>query len=216
MTRRRPEHDDPVAPRRHHAQMSDSVDILIRGGTIVDGNGAPGRSGSVAVVGNRIRGLEADDATPHAGRVVDAAGKVVAPGFIDLHSHGGLVILADPHHEPKVRQGVTTELVGVDGLGYAPFANPDDLAALREMNAGLDGDPGGVTFDWSTIAGYLDRLAGRSLNVATLVGNTPIRIGAIGWDDEPATPKTEAAMRSLVPEGVEEGGVGGRTRLHYT
>ena len=60
---------------------------------------------------------------PAASRAIDATGLVVAPGFIDLHSHGGLVILADPRHEPKVRQGVTTEVVGVDGNGYAPFAH---------------------------------------------------------------------------------------------
>ena len=195
--------------------MTDSVDILFRGGTIVDGTGAPGPLGSVAVVGDRIRVLSSAEPAPGAGRIVDATNKIVAPGFIDLHSHGGLVILADPHHEPKVRQGVTTELVGVDGLGYAPFANPDDLAALREMNAGLDGDPVGVAFDWSTIGGYLDRLAGRSLNVATLVGNTPIRIGAIGWEDEPATPRTQAVMRSLVREALEDGAFGLSTGLDY-
>ena len=129
--------------------MTDSVDLLIRGGTIVDGTGAPGRPGSVAVEGDRLRVLAADDATPHAGRTIDATGRVVAPGFIDLHSHGGLVILADPRHEPKVRQGVTTELVGVDGLSYAPFLDNDDLQQLREMNAGLDGDPDGIGWDWA-------------------------------------------------------------------
>ncbi len=195
--------------------MSDRVDLLITGGTIVDGTGAAGRGGSVAVESGRLRVLAPNDPTPRAARTIDAAGKVVAPGFIDLHSHGGLVILADPRHEPKVRQGVTTELVGVDGLGYAPFADREDLDALREMNAGLDGDPEDVSFDWSTIAGYLDRLEGRSLNLATLVGNTPIRINAIGWEDEPATATTLASMRSLVREALEEGAFGLSTGLDY-
>ena len=66
---------------------------------------------------------------------------MVAPGFIDLHSHSGLMMLADPRHEPKVRQGVTTEIIGVDGLSYAPLPSQADLDALIEMNAGLDGAP---------------------------------------------------------------------------
>src|SRR6478752_5907941 len=111
-------------------------DLLITGGTIVDGTGAPGRPGSVGVRGERLELLPPTDgdaadrhhpetsspaAAPAALRQIDATGMVVSPGFIDLHSHGGLTILAEPHHEPKVRQGVTTEVVGVDGNGFAPF-----------------------------------------------------------------------------------------------
>src|SRR5919106_5650189 len=82
---------------------------------------------------------------------------VVAPVFIDLPSHSGLMIFADPLHEPKVRQGVTTEVIGVDGLSYAPIPDADDLAALVTMNAGLDGHPD-LDQDWSTVTSYLDRL----------------------------------------------------------
>jgi N-acyl-D-amino-acid deacylase len=195
--------------------MTDSVDLLITGGTLVDGTGAPGRPGSVAVVGDRLRLLPADEPPPRAGRTIDATGRVVAPGFIDLHSHGGLVILADPHHEPKVRQGITTEVVGVDGLSYAPFPRSEDLQQLREMNAGLDGDPPGVAFDWSTVASYLDRLDGRSLNVATLVGNTPVRIAAMGWDQRPADDAAVASQRSIVREAMEDGAVGLSSGLDY-
>ena len=116
-------------------------DILITGGTIVDGTGAPGRPGTVAVKGGRVRILDAEAEPPSAARTIDATGQVVAPGFIDLHSHSALMILADPHHGPKVRQGVTTEVVGVDGLSYVPYPNPADLQAMVHMNAGLDGDP---------------------------------------------------------------------------
>jgi N-acyl-D-amino-acid deacylase len=195
--------------------VTDSVELLITGGTIVDGTGAPGRPGSVAIERGRLRLFGGDDSQPGAARTIHATGKVVAPGFIDLHSHGGLVILADPRHEPKVRQGVTTELVGVDGLGYAPLPRQADLDDLREMNAGLDGNPERVRFDWSTIAGYLDRLEGRSVNVATLVGNTPIRISGIGWGDEPATSVSLQTMRSLVREALEEGAFGLSTGLDY-
>src|SRR5204863_6242712 len=142
-------------------------------------------------------------------------GKVVAPGFIDLHSHGGLVILADPRHEPKVRQGITTELVGVDGLSYAPFLERADLQKLREMNAGLDGDPAGVAFDWSSIASFLDRLDGRSLNVATLVGNTPVRIAALGWEARPADAAAMDRQRAVTREAMEDGAFGLSSGLDY-
>src|SRR5215203_3918267 len=115
----------------------DSCDLLITNGTIVDGTGGSGRVGAVAVNDGRLTVLGAGAARPRAvGREIDAAGKVVAPGFIDLHSHAGLTILADPRHEPKVRQGVTTEIVGVDGLSYAPLPSKADLDALIQMNAG--------------------------------------------------------------------------------
>ncbi len=118
--------------------------------------------------------------------VIDATAKVVAPGFIDLHSHAGLMVLADPRHEPKVRQGVTTEVIGVDGNSYAPFDDPADLAAFVELNAGLDGHPE-IAYDWDTVAAYLTRFDRQvSVNIAYLVGNSVLRIGALGWNDVPA------------------------------
>src|SRR5918998_5817928 len=114
------------------------IDLLIRGGTVVDGTGAPGRPANVAITGGELRVVAAGE-EPNAARVIDASGCVVAPGFIDLHSHSGLMMLADPRHEPKVRQGITTEVIGVDGLSYAPLPSQADLEALVDMNAGLDG-----------------------------------------------------------------------------
>ena len=193
-----------------------AVDILITGGTIVDGTGTPGRPGGLAIERGRIRLLgPAETGQTSAGRTIDATGKVVAPGFIDLHSHGGLVILADPLHEPKVRQGVTTEVIGVDGLSYAPFPRRADLEALLEMNAGLDGLPDGVAFDWDSVASYRERLEHKSLNVACLVGNTPLRIAAIGWDDQPAEPRAIDRMQSLLREAMEEGAYGLSSGLDY-
>src|SRR5687768_7841129 len=119
--------------------MPESYDLLIENGTIVDGSGEQGFAASVGVRDGRlavVRGAAAD-----APQRIDATGLVVAPGFIDLHSHSGLMIFADPLHEPKVRQGITTEVIGVDGLSYAPISDPADLEALVHMNAGLDGWP---------------------------------------------------------------------------
>jgi len=81
----------------------EGVDLLITGGALIDGSGVPARPGTVASLGARLIIREADWRPAHAARSIDAAGWVVAPGFIDLHSHGGLVVLADPRHEPKVR-----------------------------------------------------------------------------------------------------------------
>ncbi|HEU4673203.1 MAG TPA: amidohydrolase family protein, partial [Candidatus Limnocylindrales bacterium] len=99
----------------------DAADLLITNGTLVDGTGAPARPGTIAVRDARLILIAPDAPLPAAARTIDATGRAVAPGFIDLHSHSGLVLFADGRHEPKVRQGVTTEVIGVDGLSYAPF-----------------------------------------------------------------------------------------------
>jgi N-acyl-D-amino-acid deacylase len=190
------------------------VELLISGGTLVDGTGAAAGPGTLGI---RERRLHLGDSSwrPPAARTIDAAGLIVAPGFIDLHSHGGLVILADPRHEPKVRQGVTTEIVGVDGNGYAPFAHRADLLDFVRLNAGLDGDPG-LDYDWDTVASYLDRYdRGQAINVGIMVGNSALRIGAIGWEDEPADERAMAVMRSMLREAMEEGAFGISSGLDY-
>jgi N-acyl-D-amino-acid deacylase len=191
-----------------------SVDLLITGGTIVDGTGALGRPGTVAVEGDRLRVLAPDVPPPAAGRTIDARGRVVAPGFIDLHSHGGLVILEDRLHEPKVRQGVTTELIGVDGNSYAPFRSRADLHDFVTLNGGLDGRPA-IAYDWSTVASYLGRLDGSALNIALLVGNSALRIEAVGWRDVPTDARATQTQRSILREAMEEGAFGVSSGLDY-
>jgi N-acyl-D-amino-acid deacylase len=189
------------------------MDLLIVNGTIVDGSGAPGAPGGLAVEQGILRRLDPEE-RPAAARVIDASGLVVAPGFIDLHSHSGLHILADPTHEPKVRQDVTTEVIGVDGLSYAPLA-PDDLRDLVEMNAGLDGRPD-LSYDWSSVASYLARLdRAASVNLAMLVGNSVLRIGCVGWEDTPADQRALANMRAQLREAMEEGAFGLSSGLDY-
>jgi N-acyl-D-amino-acid deacylase len=199
------------------------ADVLIEGGTIVDGTGAPGFRGSVVVVGDRLlvradAATEGGDGSPgavRAGRRIDAHGLVVAPGFIDLHSHGGLVMLAEPLGEPKVRQGVTTELIGVDGNAYAPFPVHDDLLDYVVLNGGLDGRPE-IDYDWSTVAQYLARYDRRtSVNVAYVVGNSPLRIASVGWDDAEADRSAMADQRARLREALEEGAFGLSTGLDY-
>ncbi|HEV8252479.1 MAG TPA: amidohydrolase family protein [Candidatus Limnocylindria bacterium] len=200
---------------RRSVSGPDVVDLLITGGTLVDGSGAPPRPGTVASLDGRLHIAEADWRPAQAGRTIDATTMVVAPGFIDLHSHGGLVILADPRHEPKVRQGVTTEVIGVDGNGYAPFTDPADLAAFVELNAGLDGRPD-IAYDWSSVASYIGRYdRGQAVNVAVVIGNSALRIGAIGWDDTGADDQSVANMRAMLREALAEGAFGISSGLDY-
>jgi N-acyl-D-amino-acid deacylase len=195
-----------------------AAELLITRGTIVDGTGAPRRPGAVHVTRGTIR-LLAPDAELPGVKTIDASGKIVAPGFIDLHSHSGLMILADPLHEPKVRQGVTTEVIGVDGNSYAPFARLDDLQAFVHLNGGLDGRPdldSNVHADWDSVASYLTRFDRRvSVNIAFLVGNSALRIDAIGWDDEPATGQATDRMRATLADAMREGAFGLSSGLDY-
>ena len=105
--------------------------LLIQNGLVIDGSGSPGFHASVIVDGERVAIRRGELPDIDAARTIDATGLVVCPGFIDLHSHAGLTILGAPHHDPKVRQGVTTELVGIDGISHAPFKSQDEAAPLH-------------------------------------------------------------------------------------
>jgi N-acyl-D-amino-acid deacylase len=191
------------------------LELLIRGGMIVDGTGNPGFYGAVGVQGETIGILRSDLDGIEAARVIDATGRIVCPGFIDMHAHSGLVMLTEPEHEPKVRQGITTELIGVDGNSYAPFKSDEDFRRFVEINSGLDGNPR-LPGRWSTVEQYLDMFTGRvAVNVAYILGNSPLRIAAVGWEDRPATRDQIADMKALLREGLEEGTWGLSTGLDY-
>lgn len=191
------------------------LDTLIKNGLVVDGTGNPGFYAGVGVQGEEVCILRGDYSDTLAHRTIDASGKVVSPGFIDMHAHTGLVILAHPEHHPKVRQGITTELVGVDGNSYAPFTSREDLQDFIELNSGLDGAPP-LPDTWSTVAEYLSLFDNKvAVNIAYVIGNSPIRISAMGWDDTPASDADVANMRSMLREGMEEGAFGISTGLDY-
>ncbi|MFQ5874094.1 MAG: amidohydrolase family protein, partial [Dehalococcoidia bacterium] len=181
----------------------------------IDGTGSAWYYGGVGVEGGRVQIFHGDVSSVQATRVIDAKDCVVCPGFIDMHAHSGLVMLAEPRHEPKVRQGITTELIGVDGNSYAPFTSQDDFDKFLELNSGLDGVPP-LPGQWSTVAEYLSMFDGKvAVNVAYIIGNSPLRICALGWEDRKATGQELEHMKALLREGMEEGAFGISTGLDY-
>jgi N-acyl-D-amino-acid deacylase len=190
------------------------LDILIKGGQIIDGTGSPGFYGAVGIENNTLRILRGDVSDVEAAHAIDATGKVVCPGFIDLHSHAGLTILGEPKHEPKVRQGVTTEMVGIDGISHAPFKSRKELERYIWLDSGLNGYP--PKADWLTVTDLLNNYDNKvSINIAYILGNGPARVWAVGWNDRPATGAELEDMKSVMREAMEEGAWGLSTGLDY-
>ena len=189
-------------------------DVLIRGGEIIDGSGNIGFKGTVGVEKDRIRILLGDTSSIEAANVIDASGYIVAPGFIDVHTHSGLMSLSEPSNEPKLRQGVTTEIIGLDGLGYAPLSKKN-LEMMLVRNSGLDGYPD-ITYDWSTVPQYLERFHHKtSANTAFLIPNSCLRVETVGWEMRTATKSEIGKMQDMIREAMAAGAVGLSTGLQY-
>src|SRR5215472_5434333 len=131
-----------------------TYDWIIRGGTLVDGSGGPLRQADVGVVGERIAAIGRLDGA--IGAVIDASGQLVAPGFVDIHSHSDFTLLLNRPASSSVRQGVTTEIIGNCGISFAPAAGESVRALVPHYARG-------VSIDWRTFGEYLDRLAGPGL-----------------------------------------------------
>src|SRR5712691_72206 len=191
------------------------LDLLIRGGRVIDGAGNPWFSADVGIMGSRIAAVGLLGEEP-ADRVIDADGLYVCPGFVDMHTHSDLQLLANPAHEAKVCQGVTLELLGQDGLSYAPVTD-EVLEQLRAQLAGWNGDPPGFDWSWRTVREYLDRLdaSGIAVNVAYLVPHGTLRLCAMGYEDRAPTAAELRHMQRLLAEGLEHGAVGLSAGLTY-
>ena len=185
-------------------------DLLVAGGTVVDGSGSPPVQADVAVEGGRIVGVGAfPEARPK--RTLDATGLLVAPGFIDIHSHSDFTLAVDPRAVSSIAQGVTTEVVGNCGHGCAPIGN----AELAKSN--IYGYRDELGLHWDTMDGYLSFLEERApaVNVATLVPNGNLRLSAAGMSDRADGAAELAQMKRLLEESLEAGAFGYSTGLEY-
>ena len=188
-----------------------AFDWLIRGGTVLDGTGAPGRQADVALAGDRIVAV-GPGLTAEAGRVVDATGCLVAPGFIDMHAHSDFSLLAYPSAEVKVRQGVTTEVTGM--CGFSPAPAPPGGGLLREWASFLSTQ---LDWGWTSFGSWLERLrqAGLTGNVVPFVGHGTLRIEAMGFERRPPTKDEARRMAAELGEALDAGAFGLSTGLIY-
>ena len=199
-------------------------DLVIRGGLVVDGTGTPPREGDVALDGERVAAVGKDVGAGR--REIDARGRVVAPGWVDIHTHYDGQATWDPYLTPSSWHGVTTVVMGNCGVGFAP-ARPDRHQWLIGLMEGVEDIPGtalaeGIKWDWQSFPEYLDSLERmpRVLDVGTQVPHGAVRayvMGDRGARNEPATAEDVAAMAAIVKDGIAAGALGfssSRTLLH--
>jgi N-acyl-D-amino-acid deacylase len=188
-------------------------DLLIRHGTVIDGTGAPRVAADIGVTNGRIAAV-----SPHldasASQEIDASGRVVAPGFIDVHTHSDFTLLSAPGADSKVRQGITTEVVGNCGFSPAPVA-PQTLELLKEYVGFLNPH---LPWDWQRLGEYYERVheRGCAINIAPLVGHGAVRIAIMGFDNRPPSTDELLRMQRLVGEAMDDGAFGISSGLIYT
>ncbi|UGQ12445.1 amidohydrolase family protein [Yinghuangia sp. ASG 101] len=190
-------------------------DIVIHGGDVVDGTGSAPRRADVAIDGDRV--TEVGTVTGPARRRIDAAGRLVTPGFVDIHTHLDAQLFWDPAATPSCRHGVTTVVLGNCGVTFAPVS-PGQERYLAEMMEAVEDIPAdtimaGVEWGWESYGDYLRALARRRLgvNAGGMIGHCALRhhvMGARGLDEAPATDDDIARMRDLVGEAMDAGALG--------
>lgn len=189
-----------------------ALDVIIRNGRVVDGSGAPWVRADVGIEGERIAAI-GNLRHAQATREIDAGGKIVAPGFIDCHSHSDWSLLANRGADSSLMQGVTTEIVGNCGLSYAPVS-PLNRARIETDVARTSP---GATVSWTTFGEYLDhvRAGGIGANFAFLAGHAAIRSAVIGSEERAASPEEMVQMERLLAQALEEGALGLSTGLEF-
>ena len=189
-------------------------DFIIRNGRVVDGSGLPWFRADVGILGDRVAAVGALE-NADAKRDIDADDLVVCPGFVDAHVHGDLALLADPLHEASVRQGVTTHVLGQDGVAFSP-GSAATQEYMRRYTAGFNGNFPTPGKQWNTIAEYLEQFDGAcAINVCTLIPNGNVRMEVMGLDPRRPTADELARMKALIRRGMEQGAVGLSSGLDY-
>jgi N-acyl-D-aspartate/D-glutamate deacylase len=193
------------------------LDLLITGGQVVDGTGSPAFEGNVGIQGDRIVwiGLGPLPQRPQARKVIEAKGLTVTPGFIDSHSHSDVMVLRDPDYDAKIRQGVTTDVIGICGFSLAPVSLSTLPLFDQYLSAIAAGHP--VGYDWETFQDYLAvvRKSPLPVNVVPLVGHGTIRMAVMGFDRRPPAADELRRMVDWVREGVNAGARGLSSGLVY-
>ena len=188
------------------------ADIILRGGVVVDGTGAPSVEADVAIEGDQISAL-GDLAAMSAAREIDASGLTVAPGFIDTHAHSDGVLLREPVHAHGLLQGVTTEFITQDGLSYA-LLSAENLEPYGRYIAGLYGPPP-TGLDMSTMSAFRSHYDGKGCNVAVQAPHGPVRLESVGFNDVPLEGAPLAHAERMLAEAMEQGATGLSTGLSY-
>mgnify|MGYP000347913693 CR=1 FL=1 len=207
---RPPAADVPAAPtaqtRRAAAPQPLAADLLLAGGRVVDGTGTPWVRADVAIQGDTI--VSVGRGAVKAARTIDVAGRIVAPGFIDMHAHSEYGLVADPRALSKITQGVTTEVLG-EHLSAGPVTGRavDDPMMVAPP----------VRRDWTTLGGFFERLErqGIGVNVVSYVGAGQVRACVVGYERRAATPAELEEMKRLVAQAMEEGAFGLSSGLAY-
>ncbi len=190
--------------------------ILIRGATVVDGTRRERFAADILIENDSIARIAPSISVGSDAKIIDADGLVAAPGFIDTHSHSDLKVLVEPSLEPKIRQGITTEVLGQDGIAMAPLPQKY-IEPWRKNLAGLDGDSDAIDWHYETAEGYLRLVekAKPALNEAYLVPHGNVRMEAMGLDAREPTATEIARMRDIVRREMKAGCIGLSSGLIY-
>jgi len=189
-----------------------AYDLIIRNGTVIDGSGRPGLAADVGIQDDRL--VAVGTVSGMAKQTIDATDRIVAPGFIDVHSHDDFALLDRPLCDFKIMQGVTTEVIGNCGFGAAP-ASAAYKNFLQSFGVVLFGPLG--QFSWETTDEFFRLFESRppSVNVVAQIPHAAVRYGVLGADKRPPSPSELVQMQALVREGMEAGAVGFSTGLYY-
>jgi len=188
-------------------------DTLIVDAMIIDGSGAPWRYGDIGIRDGRIAAI-GKLSHAEAGNTIAGTGLIACPGFIDIHSHADLALISGHEMDRRLLQGITTEVVGQDGLSYAPACGIRQSEWRRYLK-GLNGDLPGTSWGWNQAGDYLSDLDRKASNAVYLLPHGPVRTEVMGWQARPATTGELAQMKDLVRQGMYEGAAGLSTGLTY-